>query len=151
IEFSRAVHAEMDAIIGIARTGVAGIKGATLFTTVYPCHNCARHIVAAGISRVVFIEPYEKSLASQLHNDSIFQESEAAADAPHTELVHFVHFEGVSPHKFSRLFHAEQPRKDKSGAALEFPLTREKRYTEFLDDYIKLEARVIERLDQLET
>lgn len=62
IEFSRAVHAEMDAIIGVARTGVTGIQGATLFTTVYPCHNCARHIVAAGISKVIFIEPYEKSL-----------------------------------------------------------------------------------------
>lgn len=149
IEFSRAVHAEMDAIIGIARTGVTGIQGATLFTTVYPCHNCARHIIAAGVSRVIFIEPYEKSLASQLHNDSIFQESDASIDSPNAQLVQFVHFEGVSPHKFSRLFQAQQPRKDKSGKALESELTRDKRYTEYLDDYIKLEIRVVDRLDQV--
>src|SRR3974377_740241 len=52
IEFSRAVHAEMEAIISVARTGKAGLMGGTIFSTTFPCHNCARHIVAAGIKRV---------------------------------------------------------------------------------------------------
>lgn len=46
-------------------------KGATLYSTTFPCHNCARHIVGAGIARVVFVEPYTKSRAEQLHSDSI--------------------------------------------------------------------------------
>ncbi|MDN3612645.1 hypothetical protein QWZ16_23945 [Vibrio ostreicida] len=26
----------------------------------FPCHNCAKHIVASGIKRVVYVEPYPK-------------------------------------------------------------------------------------------
>jgi len=51
IEFSRAVHAEMAAIVSAARDGLGQVRGATLFTTTFPCHNCARHIVAAGIRK----------------------------------------------------------------------------------------------------
>jgi deoxycytidylate deaminase len=150
IEFSRAVHAEMDAIIGVARTGVAGIKGSTLFTTVYPCHNCARHIVAAGVSSVVYIEPYEKSLAAQLHDDSILQEPEQVQLGVASRKVSFMHFEGVAPQKFSRLFQSSTPRKDASGRVLQLRPDHAKRETEFLDDYIELEARTIDRLVSFE-
>lgn len=60
IEYSRAIHAEMEAILGLARHQGVSSNGCTLYTTTYPCHNCARHIIAAGIKRVVYIEPYEK-------------------------------------------------------------------------------------------
>src|SRR5690606_30401892 len=54
IEFSRSVHAEMHAIIqGSQLTGNKMING-KLFCTTYPCHNCARHIIAAGIKEVYF-------------------------------------------------------------------------------------------------
>ena len=45
--------------------------GGTLYTTTFPCHNCTRHIVASGIAKVYYIEPYAKSLALELHNDAI--------------------------------------------------------------------------------
>lgn len=61
IEFSRSIHAEMEAILSVAREGKRSLVGATLFTSTYPCHNCARHIVAAGIRQVVYIEPYKKA------------------------------------------------------------------------------------------
>jgi cytidine deaminase len=48
IEFGRTVHAEMAALIDALRRGV-NIKGSTLYVTTFPCHECARHIVAAGI------------------------------------------------------------------------------------------------------
>lgn len=150
IEFSRAVHAEMDAIVGVARTGVSGIAGSTLFTTVYPCHNCARHIVAAGVSTVLYIEPYEKSLASDLHDDSIAQEPEAGGDGAH-DRVRFMHFEGVSPQRFSRLFQSGGSRKDSSGKAIPHDPDRLKKDAEYLDDYMELEARVVQRLYGLET
>jgi deoxycytidylate deaminase len=44
----------MSALLDADRRGVA-VQGATLHTTTFPCHNCARHIVGAGIDRVVFI------------------------------------------------------------------------------------------------
>lgn len=70
LEFSRAVHAEMDALLSAARKGVS-LAGCRVFVTTYPCHYCARHIVAAGIDEVQYIEPYPKSQALSLHPDSI--------------------------------------------------------------------------------
>lgn len=70
IEFSRAVHAEMDAVLSAGREGISTV-GTRLFVTTYPCHYCARHIVSAGVYEVQFIEPYPKSLARKLHSDAI--------------------------------------------------------------------------------
>lgn len=77
IEFSRAVHAEMDALVSLARTGGSTSMGASMYCTTYPCHNCARHIVAAGIREVVYIEPYTKSRAIELHRDAIVEATSA--------------------------------------------------------------------------
>src|SRR5262249_28259684 len=70
IEFSRAVHAEMDALLSAARKAVSTV-GTRLFVTTFPCHFCARGIVAAGVDEVQYIEPYPKSLALELHSDAI--------------------------------------------------------------------------------
>lgn len=151
IEFSRAVHAEMDAIVRVARRGGPSISGAFLFTTTYPCHNCARHIVASGIRAVYFIEPYEKSLASALHHDSIEHEPSGDLDwdsATPSARVAFLHFEGVSPNRFGDLFFAASDRKNEFGRAiLHAPGTAAKKSTEFLDNYRQLEAQVIRRLE----
>lgn len=72
IEFSRAVHAEMDALLSAARSARSPVGG-RLFVTTFPCHYCARHIVAAGVHEVQYIEPYPKSLAFDLHKDAIEQ------------------------------------------------------------------------------
>ncbi|WER45594.1 anti-phage dCTP deaminase [Cupriavidus sp. WKF15] len=98
IEFSRAIHAEMHAIINATRTSGDAIVGGKLFVTTYPCHSCARHIVAAGISEVYFIEPYRKSLAMKLHNDAVTEhESEV-------EKVRILAYDGVAPSRYLSLF-----------------------------------------------
>lgn len=70
IEFSRAVHAEMDALLSAGRERISTV-GTRLFVTTFPCHYCARHIVSAGVYEVQYIEPYPKSLALKLHKDAI--------------------------------------------------------------------------------
>ena len=114
IEFGRAVHAEMVAITGAALRGIS-LGGGTLYTTTFPCHNCAKHIVAAGISRVVYIEPYAKSLAHGFH------EEEIALDRGRTrpEQVLFEPFVGVAPRLFLRLFEMAE-RKGKDGTRVEW-------------------------------
>ncbi|WP_025040020.1 anti-phage dCTP deaminase [Nitrosospira briensis] len=97
-EYGRAVHAEMEAIISAARNGIS-IRGSTLYSTTYPCHNCAKHIVAAGISKVRYIEPYPKSYATKLHNDSI-----EASGKDDKEKVQFEAFVGIGPRRFVDLF-----------------------------------------------
>jgi len=142
IEFSRSVHAEMDAIVSLARVGSPGIRGATLYTTTFPCHSCARHIVASGISKVFYIEPYEKSMARNLHQDSIA--FEFSADGQNQDLVKFEHFEGVAPRRFSQFFSGAD-RKDKTGKfipMLETPV--EKTIPEYLDNYQSFEIKAVE-------
>ncbi|WP_237334059.1 dCMP deaminase family protein, partial [Vibrio anguillarum] len=56
-EYGRVVHAEMEAILACARSDIS-TKDAELYCTTFPCHNCAKHIVASGIKRVVYVEPY---------------------------------------------------------------------------------------------
>jgi deoxycytidylate deaminase len=70
LEFSRAVHAEMDALLSAARQGISPV-GTRLFVTTFPCHYCARHLVTAGVDEVQYIEPYPKSQALELHDDAI--------------------------------------------------------------------------------
>lgn len=98
-EYGRCVHAEMDAITTCARKGIA-IAGSILYTTTFPCHNCTRHIIACGIKKVVYIEPYPKSQAGLLHGDAICfgEECETSLKIP------FVPFVGIGPLRFFDLF-----------------------------------------------
>nr|WP_277986108.1 anti-phage dCTP deaminase [Nocardioides zhouii] len=86
IEFGRIVHAEMSAITQAAR-GSTSIRGAILYTTAYPCHMCMRLIISSGVSRIVYVDPYPKSLAEDMYA---------------TELAHAVHGQtvGVSVEPF---------------------------------------------------
>lgn len=113
IEFSRAVHAEMDALVGIARNGGQSCRGGSLYCTTYPCHNYARHLVAAGIHEIFYIEPYAKSMATDLHKDSIV-DATATHGARETH-VNFQLFSGVAPRRFARLFEKRYELKDKDG------------------------------------
>ena len=51
------VHAETNAIIFAARTGIS-IDGCTMYSTHSPCKNCANSIVNSGIIEVVYGEEY---------------------------------------------------------------------------------------------
>ncbi|MDR3679039.1 MAG: anti-phage dCTP deaminase [Flavipsychrobacter sp.] len=99
IEFSRAVHAEMHAIIIGGQSNGNDMVGGKLYCTTYPCHNCARHIVAAGIKDVYYIEPYRKSLALKLHDDSI---SENENDDG--KKMRVLMFDGVAPRRYLEFF-----------------------------------------------
>jgi cytidine deaminase len=101
-EFGRAVHAEMNAILDATLRGVS-IDGATIYTTTFPCHNCARHIIGSGIRRVVFIEPYIKSRAEDLHEDSAMIGESGVDD---DDRVVFEPFVGVAPKRYLEMFDA---------------------------------------------
>jgi deoxycytidylate deaminase len=142
IEFVRAVHAEMSAITDAASRGVP-VCGGTLYVTTFPCHECARHIVAAGIRRVVYIEPYAKSLAIELHGDSI------ELDPSHeSEKIPFVPFLGVAPKNYNNMF-GMPGRKDSEGNLLSWnALSANPRVSGSFWSYLKYE---IEDLDFLAT
>lgn len=115
IEFVRAVHAEMAALTDAARRGIA-VGDGVLFATTFPCHHCARHIVASGIKRVVYVAPYPKSLVRRLHRDSIVVDP--ARRKGRRRKVAFEPFVGVGPRRYLDLF--EMPPRKKNGRVIEF-------------------------------
>jgi len=109
LEFGRMIHAEMSAICDAARLGKS-VRQSTLYCTTFPCHLCAKHIVAAGIKKVVYIEPFPKSYAEQLHGDAII-----VGRSDDTKKVVFEPFIGISPYRYRDLF-ARDRRKTDDGA-----------------------------------
>lgn len=106
IEYSRTVHAEMSALISCALRGIR-TEGAVLYCTTFPCHECSRHIIAAGISRVVYVEPYTKSRVTTLHSDSASVEK-FTGPAPFNhdpgKKITFEPFTGISPNRHADLY-----------------------------------------------
>jgi len=114
IEFGRVVHAEMEAISVCARNGIS-TQGTKLYCTTFPCHVCAKHLISAGITKVVYIEPYPKSKAFDLFKDSI-----SGNEKDEESKLVFVPFFGVGPRKYIEMFGmdygwlSEKVRKDKA-------------------------------------
>lgn len=54
---SDVIHAEMNCIAKLARTGGSS-NGCSIFVTLSPCSNCALLIIQAGIKNVYYIEEY---------------------------------------------------------------------------------------------
>lgn len=149
IEFSRSVHAEMDALLSLVRTGTKLPDESVLFSTTYPCHNCARHIVAAGIKKVVYLEPYAKSMAIDLHEDSI---ADNKSEKESTDKVRFVPYQGVSPNLYKAVYLKVGELKDKKTGVMlpDQEMRRDttviwtKTYKEFEEDVIQFIENEIE-------
>lgn len=122
IEFSRAVHAEMHAILGASRVAGDRVLHGKIFVTTYPCHSCARHLIAAGISEVYYIEPYRKSLATRLHKDALTESTDAQGK------VQVRQYDGIAPRRFIEIFEGGSRKKSGvlalSGRIEAMPLTQ---------------------------
>jgi deoxycytidylate deaminase len=92
----RVVHAEMAALCAAARSGTR--TGAlTMYVTAQPCRQCLRHLVCAGLDRVVYLGPRLESPPA-FHADSV----SVRADA--TDHLQLVPFSGVGPGAYQSLF-----------------------------------------------
>lgn len=134
IEFSRAVHAEMHALISASQAAGDRVRGGRLYCTTYPCHSCARHLIMAGIVEIFYVEPYRKSLATKLHSDAI-TEVESESDK-----VRILPFDGVAPARYLELFKVEANSRKRDG----------KRVTKELKQAIPISEVTLESLPALE-
>lgn len=104
LEYGRIIHAEMSAITDAARLGIS-LASATLYCTTFPCHMCSKHVVSAGITTVVFLEPYPKSLTADLHSDAVKIEGNSRGMYEDFPAVEFVPFYGITPRRYKELFY----------------------------------------------
>lgn len=68
-ELCRAIHAEQNAIIQAATHGIQ-IRGATLYSTVFPCVLCSKMLINAGIEKIIYQGDYPDELAKTLLNEA---------------------------------------------------------------------------------
>lgn len=54
------IHAEMNALLVAAKNGIS-TNNCTLYTTLSPCPDCVKNIAQAGISRIIYMNEYDKS------------------------------------------------------------------------------------------
>lgn len=116
IEFFRSTHAEMAAILA-CNAGGQSTTGAVMYGTTFPCHECMKHILHAGIAEVQYIEAYPKSLGRQLHEDDICEDPGHRIGLPcdctdrqnclqHAcSRLHLVPFTGIGPRRYGEYFH----------------------------------------------
>lgn len=103
-EYGRTVHAEMEAILSCCRNGVI-TKDCEMYVTLFSCHNCTKHLICAGIKKVIYVEPYPKSYAKELHGDDIILKDPDESSV--TNKVVFEPFIGVSGRRYFDLFSME--------------------------------------------
>jgi dCMP deaminase len=56
--YTRALHAEENAFLQMAKYGGDALEGGTLYSTASPCELCSKKAYQLGIKRVVYIDPY---------------------------------------------------------------------------------------------
>lgn len=127
-EFGRETHAEMTALLEAARKSI-GVKGCHLYCTTFPCHNCAKHIITAGLKRVFYVEPYPKSMAEEMFGDFI------VIDGLSGEKIEFNPFVGISPRRFMDVFGWHRRRND-DGTRLDW--TQSGANPRFFDDPVAI-------------
>ncbi len=80
----RTLHAEENAILQCAKDGIK-IDGATIYTKMVPCYNCAMRIVRTGIKRVVAQKRYH---ADGLSMD-LFSKAGVSVDVKENDMMQY--------------------------------------------------------------
>lgn len=68
-ELCRAIHAEQNAIIQAATSGIS-IEGSILYSTTFPCILCAKMLINAGIREIYITEGYPDDLSRQMLDEA---------------------------------------------------------------------------------
>ena len=117
LEFSRVIHAEIDAIITAIRSGISTI-GCKMFVTSFPCQACIGYIASAGINELIYLEPYPSREIFEQFSNSITTISSGWIPPSSMRLIYssnvanqiknsrmlFRPYVGVAPSRFQEVF-----------------------------------------------
>ncbi|KKR18758.1 MAG: hypothetical protein UU65_C0001G0148 [candidate division CPR2 bacterium GW2011_GWC1_41_48] len=68
-------HAEANALINAAYSGTSSTKGATLYVTLFPCSDCLKLVINAGITHIVYAEGFNDRFKSNNIVEQMINES----------------------------------------------------------------------------
>ncbi len=76
LDYCRALHAEENAILSVARIGASStLSSSVLYTSTYPCNLCANKIAQVGIKEIVYFEPYPMAEAKKILSEKGIKQS----------------------------------------------------------------------------
>ena len=110
LEYCRALHAEENALLQLAKLGGISVDGGTLYTTASPCELCTKMICQVGIKHIVYTEVYPSRFSDAFREDGVRH-------------IEFEQFEGVKSPGYYRLFKPEYPMKDVQDLRRRMPQT----------------------------
>ncbi|RDB31477.1 deaminase [Candidatus Similichlamydia laticola] len=105
----RTVHAEMAALVNAAFRGVS-VQNKIMYVTTFPCHECAKHLIAAGLREIVYLELYSKSEALQFWPTEVQDVSQPSSTPFQGSGLNFRPFVGVAPRRYIDIFSPKQSR-----------------------------------------
>jgi dCMP deaminase len=105
---TRALHAEENAFMQIAKHGGQKLSGGILFTTASPCELCAKKAYQLGVKKIVYIDPYPG-----IATDHILA---SGKNKPELEL-----FRGAVGRAFYQLYQPLMPYKDELELIFDIP------------------------------
>jgi deoxycytidylate deaminase len=105
---TRALHAEENAFLQLAKLGNSGIAGGQLYTTASPCELCSKKAYQLGITEIIYVDPYPG--ISSTHILAVGMES----SRPKLRL-----FGGAVGNAYHRLYEPVLPIKDEFKARLQ--------------------------------
>jgi deoxycytidylate deaminase len=101
--FIRALHAEENAFLQLAKYGGPGVEGGFLFSTASPCDLCAKKAYQLGMKKIFYIDPYPGISGPNV--------LESGSNQPELVL-----FSGAIGRAFHRLYSPVVPYKDELNA-----------------------------------
>lgn len=92
-KYASVIHAEQNAIYNAMSNGLS-INGATLYTTLFPCNECAKAIAQCGIREVVFMQipHFRKMIGDKIVDEGHFYLSDDTMTAIDRLLESHVYF-----------------------------------------------------------
>lgn len=80
-------HAELNAILN---KNQSDIRGSSLYTTLFPCNECAKLIIQSGISRVVYLSDAKAQLPTMKASRKMLQLAGLCIEEFHADLNQMV-------------------------------------------------------------
>jgi dCMP deaminase len=100
MQFCRALHAEENAILQTSIIGGMGVSEGKIYTTTFPCELCAKKIYQANIRKVIYTEPYPRSISKDVFSKD------------GTRKIEFEQFEGIKSQSYFRLYKSSIDKKE---------------------------------------
>ena len=75
------VHSELNAILGY-NNNKALLKGARIYTTLFPCNNCMKAIIQSGISEVIYLDNHNYQKEAYVASRHLVEKRNEASRLP---------------------------------------------------------------------